>query len=83
MVGFAAGDIPKVPANLLLLRNAQLVSLECRLSPVCHVHFASSCLDWLLSRISFYNKSSPLGSVACLSIIGGLSLWRVGSISSD
>ena len=26
IVGFAAGDIPKVPANLLLLRNAQLVS---------------------------------------------------------
>eukprot|EP01044_Picomonas_judraskeda_P021411 COSAG03_NODE_5035_length_1359_cov_1.294444_1_plen_278_part_00 len=25
-VGFVAGDIPKVPANLLLLRNAQLVS---------------------------------------------------------
>lgn len=25
VVGFAAGDIPKVPANLLLLRNAQLV----------------------------------------------------------
>ena len=25
IVGFAAGDIPKVPANLLLLRNAQLV----------------------------------------------------------
>ena len=26
VVGFAAGEIPKVPANLLLLRNAQLVS---------------------------------------------------------
>eukprot|EP01047_Picozoa_sp_COSAG01_P047160 COSAG01_NODE_4480_length_4985_cov_15.664142_6_plen_135_part_00 len=25
VVGFAAGDIPRVPANLLLLRNAQLV----------------------------------------------------------
>jgi len=28
VVGFAAGDIPRIPTNLLLLRNARLVGFE-------------------------------------------------------
>jgi NADPH2:quinone reductase len=28
VVGFASGEIPRVPANLLLLRNARLVGFE-------------------------------------------------------
>ncbi len=53
VVGFASGEIPKLPFNLALLKRAQLVGVdwggEARANPAINQELMRTLMDWVVS----------------------------------
>ena len=70
VIGFAAGDIPKIPINLLLLKNASLVGVfwgeHARRDPAAHVANMNVLMDWVAAGKlkPHVHKTYPLAETA-------------------
>lgn len=70
VIGFAAGEIPKIPINLLLLKNASLVGVfwgeHARREPAAHVANMNQLMTWVAAgRLKPHvHKTYPLQDTA-------------------
>ena len=70
VIGFAAGEIPKIPINLLLLKNASLVGVfwgeHARRDPAAHVANMNQLMAWVAAGKlkPHVHKSYPLAETA-------------------